>query len=275
MSDGGRIGKPTAVDPTAAELAPEETPMVPRKSGLFGASRMDAVNAERREVAQSLDRRMAAMRKASGAAAEPAAIPKGGGTGLPDTVRKRMEPRLGADLSGVKVHTAGESAAAASQLGARAFTVGSDVHFNAGEFAPGSKEGDKLLAHELTHVVQGQRSGVQRKAEDAGGGADADAAGGEHAAGGEGAVSHPDEPAEKEADGVSEKVADDLHGDKKHAGGDHAAEAHGGGAGGAGGGGDGKHAEAGGGGGGAAAAGGDGKHAGGAGGAGGESKPKE
>src|SRR5262249_54969398 len=73
------------------------------------------------------------------------------------------------------------------------------------EFSPGTKEGDRLLAHELTHVVQGQRSGVQRKAAGHDGGHDSDAGGGhEH-------VSNPDEPAEKEADHVADAVADGLH----------------------------------------------------------------
>jgi hypothetical protein len=124
-----------------------------------------------------------------------------------------MEPKLGADLSSVRVHTGGDSATAAKGFGARAFTVGSDVHFNAGEFSPGTKEGDKLLAHELTHVVQGQKSGVQRKpeeeegkeAEGAEGGAEGKDAGGK---GDAGEVSDPNEPAEKEADAVGEKVGE-------------------------------------------------------------------
>ncbi len=94
-------------------------------------------------------------RKASGAAAGRAPIPKGGGTPLGGDVKTRMEGELGADLSGVQLHNSGESADAAKSLGARAFTVGNDVHFNAGELRPGTKEGDRLLAHELTHVVQG------------------------------------------------------------------------------------------------------------------------
>ena len=77
--------------------------------------------------------------------------------------RQRFEPKLGADLSDVRVHTGGASAQAAAGLSARAFTVGNDIHFNSGEFAPGAKEGDHLLAHELTHVVQGKKTGVQRK----------------------------------------------------------------------------------------------------------------
>jgi len=142
-----------------------------------------------------------AMRKAEGAPGE-ASIPKTTGSALPSDVRTKMEPQLGADLSSVKVHTGSASAKAATGFGARAFTVGSDVHFNSGEFAPGTKEGDKLLAHELTHVVQGQRSGVQRKA--------AEDSGAEEKEG----VSQPHEPAEQEADEVSDKVADALHDEK-------------------------------------------------------------
>src|SRR6185312_10339699 len=86
---------------------------------------------------------------------------------------------------------------------AKAFTVGSDVHFAGGNYEPGTKEGDRLLAHELTHVVQAQRSGIQRKPNDDGGDAD-------HAAD-EQKVSEPHEPAEKEADAVADKVTDELH----------------------------------------------------------------
>jgi hypothetical protein len=164
-------------------------------------SRWQRMGMERRQIARSLNHRLGVMRKATGAPRS-ASIPEGGGSPLPSKVRQQMEARLGADLSGVNVHTGGDSAAAATELGARAFTVGNDVHFGAGEFAPGSREGDKLLAHELTHVVQGARSGVQRKAE-----GDGETGAHEHAAD----VSQPDEPAEKEADAVGEKVSGDLH----------------------------------------------------------------
>lgn len=161
MSDGGREHKGTAQD-TARAVEAADPAVVPRKAGLFGADRMDAVHAEREEVARSLRHRLSIQRKAEGAPAQ-AQIPEGGGEPLGAGVRKKLEPKLGAKLDGVRVHTSGESAQAATQLGARAFTVGSDVHFGAGQFAPGTKEGDRLLAHELTHVVQGQRSGIQRK----------------------------------------------------------------------------------------------------------------
>lgn len=81
---------------------------------------------------------------------------RAGGAPLPESVRASMEPRLGGDLSGVRVHTGAESAQAARALNARAFTVGGDIHFGSGAFAPGSREGDRLIAHELAHVVQGR-----------------------------------------------------------------------------------------------------------------------
>src|SRR5439155_20438463 len=145
--------------------------------------------------------------KANGEAKNAAApIPESGGDPLPGEVRKKMEGGLGADLSSVRVHSGAESAGAAEQLGARAFTVGSDVHFGAREFAPGSKEGDRLLAHELTHVVQGQRSGIQRKA------APHAEQGQEEGSNGAPDVSHPEDAAEKEADNVADGVTDKLHG---------------------------------------------------------------
>jgi hypothetical protein len=207
LSDAGRTQRPGqggTHEPTA-EL--DDPQVAPRERGLFGAARMDAVRAERQDAAANLRNRLAVMRKGDGKAA-PAAIPEGGGAPLGGGVRAKMEPRLGADLSAVRVHAGGESAEAAKSLGARAFTVGNDVHFGAGELAPGTKEGDKLLAHELTHVVQGQRSGIQRKPEEG-----KEGEGG--AAGGGPEVSHPDDPAEKEADAKSEEVAGALHGDGK------------------------------------------------------------
>ncbi|MBD7918577.1 DUF4157 domain-containing protein [Cellulomonas sp. Sa3CUA2] len=74
----------------------------------------------------------------------------GGGVPIPDAVRARIEPHLGADLSGVQVHTGGTATAAAAELQARAFTVG--AHIFLGE---GQSVGDlELMGHEATHVVQ-------------------------------------------------------------------------------------------------------------------------
>jgi hypothetical protein len=65
-----------------------------------------------------------------------------------------MEPRLGHDFGAVRVHADEQAAALAESLGARAFTVGSAVVVGQGRYAPGTGEGQRLLAHELTHVVQ-------------------------------------------------------------------------------------------------------------------------
>ena len=72
-------------------------------------------------------------------------------------VQGLMESRFGEPFDDVRVHTGDRAAEAADSVQARAFTVGSNVVFGAGEFAPESTEGRRLLAHELTHVVQ-QRS---------------------------------------------------------------------------------------------------------------------
>lgn len=85
---------------------------------------------------------------------------RGGGRPLPGGVRRFFEPRLGAELAAVRVHTDGAAANLARDLGARAFTLGSDVFFGAGEWAPGSARGDRLIAHELSHTLQ-QRAGGQ------------------------------------------------------------------------------------------------------------------
>ncbi|HET7502160.1 MAG TPA: DUF4157 domain-containing protein [Kofleriaceae bacterium] len=71
-------------------------------------------------------------------------------------------------FSDVRIHTDRNAARLASQMGARAFTIGSNVAFASGQYAPGSLEGDALLAHELTHVLQqrGTPVATQRSAID-------------------------------------------------------------------------------------------------------------
>ncbi|BAZ27652.1 hypothetical protein NIES4074_00790 [Cylindrospermum sp. NIES-4074] len=87
---------------------------------------------------------------------------QGGGTPLDKETRSFMEPRFGADFSSVKVHTDSSSVQMNKELGAQAFTHGHDVYFGAGKYNPGADDGKRLLAHELTHVVQ-QTGAVQPK----------------------------------------------------------------------------------------------------------------
>lgn len=88
--------------------------------------------------------------------ADPVAIRSqlGNGGALDGKVRGRMQSAFGTDFSSVRVHTDARAQALNESLNARAFTVGSDIAFGAGEYRPGTLVGDALIAHELAHVVQ-------------------------------------------------------------------------------------------------------------------------
>ncbi len=79
---------------------------------------------------------------------------RGGGRPLSTTARAFYEPRFGYDFSEVRVHADSRAAETARAVNAKAFTVGRDVVFGPGEYAPESAVGRRLLGHELTHVVQ-------------------------------------------------------------------------------------------------------------------------
>jgi hypothetical protein len=134
-------------------------------------------------------------------------IGKGGGSALPESTRSAMESSMGHDFSDVKVHTGSQAAGAASSVQAQAFTVGNEIVFNEGKYNPGSAEGDRTIAHELTHVVQ-QRNGAV-DGESRGGGIK---------------VSTPDDRFEQQAEATADAVMS--------GGGDHAGHDHGAGAGG-------------------------------------------
>jgi hypothetical protein len=76
------------------------------------------------------------------------------GQPLDGRARSVMERQFGHDFSGVRVHTDREASASAEAVQAHAYTVGNDIVFRAGRYEPGSRAGQRLLAHELTHVVQ-------------------------------------------------------------------------------------------------------------------------
>ncbi len=82
------------------------------------------------------------------------------GRPLTPHLRAQMESRFGTDFSHVHIHTGPEAAAAAQAVHAQAYTVGRDIVFNNGRFAPTTSSGLQLLGHELAHVVQQQRGGT-------------------------------------------------------------------------------------------------------------------
>lgn len=86
------------------------------------------------------------------------------GQPLDTTTRAFMEPRFGHDFGRVRVHSNSKATESARAVNSLAYTVGQDVVFGEGQFAPGTRAGQKLLAHELAHVVQqsdnGAKSGI-------------------------------------------------------------------------------------------------------------------
>jgi Domain of unknown function (DUF4157) len=113
----------------------------------------------------------------------------GGGRPLNPEVRSDMESRLGHDFGDVRVHADGQAGESARSVGAHAYTVGNEVVFQPSNWAPDTVDGQRMLAHELTHVVQ-QRSGPVDGSPTAGGLR----------------VSHPSDRFEQEAAQVAEQV---------------------------------------------------------------------
>jgi len=85
---------------------------------------------------------------------------RGSGQALPETDRSFMEKRFGSDFSDVRVHTDSNAIQMSKELNAEAFTYGRDIYFGTGRYSPGTSSGKRLLAHEMTHVIQQRVPGV-------------------------------------------------------------------------------------------------------------------
>jgi hypothetical protein len=89
-------------------------------------------------------------------------LSKSGGVPLKEGTRAEMEGHFDADFSSVRLHIDTHAASMSRALSAQAFTQGNHIYFGAGKYDPGSTAGKKLIAHELTHVVQ-QGAAARRK----------------------------------------------------------------------------------------------------------------
>jgi hypothetical protein len=138
----GVTDDPGASGDAATDLDEDERPQIPSEL-LAEVSGIAAILFKREEVATSRS-------------ADPRSVLRRLGAGRPlgDVERGRMEPLVGRDLGDVRVHAGAAGARVSSELGARAFAVGQDVAFGAGQYRPGTVVGDALLAHELAHVGQ-------------------------------------------------------------------------------------------------------------------------
>jgi hypothetical protein len=117
----------------------------------------DAVVAGNVSPAQRAIQRLAAGPVSLGVPAAPASVGvtlSAAGRPLEPALRSEMEQRFGHDFSRVRIHSDAAAARSARDVNAHAYTVGQNVVFGAGRFAPATQEGRRLIAHELTHVVQ-------------------------------------------------------------------------------------------------------------------------
>ncbi|MDW5265460.1 MULTISPECIES: DUF4157 domain-containing protein [Acidobacteriaceae] len=149
------------LQPGATHKPGEFTPLVPGAQplslGMRDADRIPATDATKNEKKEEIP----VQRKAESAcydeqeaAPEVESVISSSGRPLDRETRRYMESHIGFDFSKVRIHTDSRAAASAKSLGARAYTVGNNVVFGAGRFGPSTTDGRRLLAHELTHVVQ-------------------------------------------------------------------------------------------------------------------------
>lgn len=157
-SKGLPVGKPDDALEKEADRVAEE--MLSNKSSKGGCTKCgDKEPSVRRSVQSSApDNEMSA----PPIVAE--TLQSSAGHALDEQTRALFEPRLGLDLSGVRVHTGASADESAKAVNAKAYTVGRDIVFGAGHYAPHTHEGQRVLGHELTHVAQqgGEASAVQR-----------------------------------------------------------------------------------------------------------------
>jgi len=136
---------------------PEEEPIQAKLADCVQVQRQEEEpEEEEEELIQTKQARRKAPQAGPGLEAQIRSL-RGGGRPLPASARSFFEPRFGHDLSQVRVHTGAQAAESARALNARAYTVGRDMVFGAGQFAPEATEGKRLLAHELAHTVQQRR----------------------------------------------------------------------------------------------------------------------
>lgn len=128
-------------------------PPLPPPPILFGDESVPETGTKREDEETPVQRKA---RDGSSSTGEAVSSAKGGGRGEPLDAGTRgfMESRFGYDFGEVRIHSDERAAAEADRLQARAFTKGPDLFFARGEFAPGQRDGLRLLAHELAHVAQ-------------------------------------------------------------------------------------------------------------------------
>lgn len=182
----------TQAGPAKASVSPVQTQLLQRQCACGGSAGMggDCENCDQQKLARQ--RSTAGEHETPNRAAVPPVVHdvlRSAGRPLDRETRAFMEPRFGHDFSRVRVHTDAQAAESARAVNALAYTMGQDIAFGAGRYAPDTTAGKKLLAHELTHTLQqshaGERGPMLASSLQ---------------------VSRPDDPHEREADMIAARV---------------------------------------------------------------------
>ncbi len=150
---------PSAIKPVALAT---QSRLLQRKCACGGSPGVDGECTECRAKRLSMQRQAATNPAASSSAVPPIVhdVLSSPGQMLDAGTRAFMEPRFGHDFSNVRVHTDTKAVESARAVNALAYTVGRNVVFGTGQYSPGTGEGKRLMAHELTHVVQQSQNSV-------------------------------------------------------------------------------------------------------------------
>jgi Domain of unknown function (DUF4157) len=158
------VGQPGDVFEQEADQIADQVMRMPDLSSSnheLSFSSVHASTAQRKCMACEEEEEKLQRKENGSTAGNPATIPpvvhevlSSPGQPLDPVTRAFMEPRFGQDFSQVRVRTDAAAAQSAREVNANAYTVGHNIVFGAGRFAPGTDEGQRLIAHELTHVVQ-------------------------------------------------------------------------------------------------------------------------
>lgn len=149
--------KPKPVQETA-EPKKDEAPLT--KSQMQGDLDAQTLTRMQQTVGNAAVQRFLAQRQADGPSevqeetADAIRSKRGSGQALDAGIAEKAGSVMGQDFSDVNVHTDSQSDKLNQQLGAKAFTTGNDIFFRSGAYNPGQSDGQKLIAHELTHVAQ-------------------------------------------------------------------------------------------------------------------------
>jgi hypothetical protein len=149
-------------EPTIQRKADNSAPVLQRKCSCGGSAGMEG-ECEECKAEKQLQRSSTG----AGPATAPASVEnilQSSGSPLDRETRSFFESRLGCDFGKVRIYTDAEAASSARSVAAKAYTVENKIVFNSGQYSPHTQEGRKLLAHELTHVVQQTRGAASSPA---------------------------------------------------------------------------------------------------------------